>query len=321
MEFIQIIDWILPASDLILANFWSPIVGAAAGWIEGGAADEITKDNNKTGKQIAGYKNRARLSGNLAEAAKGGLARWVQSLNNQRHLKAGGESLEAAAINIMRQRDAGTRGDLSRSLASEEQRGAASAQQAAAGVRGSVVDTINLTTSLRQSMAEQAVDDSRAQGDRDYRMRQNQVRGQMINGLDHSVILDSLNYMEATYRTEAVIGTWGNILRGAAAADGAGAAVQNDKGKGSGASDYTNGETYGTITTNQQRETADFRFRFGETGTDAQARMADDNPYSLSGGSNAPVRFGDRTDGTYFDSSSGYSGSSDYTNEVNYSLF
>lgn len=152
------------------------------------------EDNNKLSIANADTKNRVRAAGNLAEAAQGNLARFTQSVNNNRALKAGGEAEEALTVNAIRHNDAAMRGDFSDDIRSAEQLGHAAASAAASGVSGSVVDMVNTSTALRDSIVKQGVADDAASESYDVSRRAGNIMSQVVGGLDSSVILDSLDY-------------------------------------------------------------------------------------------------------------------------------
>lgn len=151
------------------------------------------RTNAASSSRIAGIQNDITGFGNAQAHAEGGLARWTQSLNNQRIMAAGGAGLGAMVTNFARQRDAMVRGSFSDGIAAAEQVGMARAAQASSGVQGSVVDTINGTMALRRAMAEQVRADTQDMQDRDFRVAYSNTHEQMTNSIDSSVLLDNVN--------------------------------------------------------------------------------------------------------------------------------
>lgn len=95
-------------------------------------------------------------SNNEKEAATTSLARFNQSLANQRKLQAGGANYNAATINLAAKADANTTGNFQQKIADAEALGTAVVSAAAAGVGGSSVDTYQRTMQLRQSINEES---------------------------------------------------------------------------------------------------------------------------------------------------------------------
>lgn len=250
--------------------WWLFAAKAGLDFINAGGQDAITESNNRFRKDLAVVKNKERLSKNAASAAMGGLARWTQSLNNQRVLRAGGSALTANEVNFRRQRDAFTRGQFSQSVQYAEQAGASAAAVGVAGTRGAVVDTINATTSLRRSMVEQATKDQQKQGSYDVGQRAGNIASQMIGGLDNSILLDNLDYNTDVGMQEAATARQQSLVKSAFQAAemfaGSGMAAAAPKAN-VGALNAGQVDTYGSLFTAGQRaanETANFRFKFGQ---------------------------------------------------------
>lgn len=196
-------------------NIYGAVVGAALGWIEAGGQRDLTEFQNAAAKRIAGYKNSARLSENLAKAAQGNLARWSQSLANKRYLENAGEALAASQINYRRAKDASVRGGFSNQLQRAEQAGMMAAMAGASGTRGSVVDSITQATALRASMAEESAKQAGEQRDFDARVRMKTIASQMIGGVNSSVILDNLDYATDVYQIKKEVSRTHSAVMGA----------------------------------------------------------------------------------------------------------
>lgn len=154
----------------------------------------VVEANNMLSRANAEAGNKVRQASNELTAAKNSLARWTQSVNNQRLLKQGGEALEASVVNYRRGEDELVRQSFSQSIAEAEQAGMAAASAAAAGVAGSVVDTVNMTTALRDSIVRQEFADARNMAAYDTQRRAGTIMSQVVGGLDNSLILDSLDF-------------------------------------------------------------------------------------------------------------------------------
>lgn len=154
----------------------------------------VADANNRVSAANADAGNRVRGAGNAFEAAKGSLARYIQSIQNNQTLEAGGQALEQNLINARRHEDAMLQGDFEQAIRDAEQTGAQAAAAAFAGVGGEVADTVSAATKLSQQRA--AYEASR---NRDYRLyddarRAAVIQTQTIRSLDSSLILDSLDY-------------------------------------------------------------------------------------------------------------------------------
>lgn len=259
---------------------WVAVGVAAVGAVVAVAGAEgeagVAAANTAGGRKIAEQKNKERGHNNLASAAKGGLARWAQSLQNQRHLTAGGENLLALDTNFNRQRDMILRQGFVKGANYAEAAGAARASQAASGARGSVVDNVNAATALRASMAEQETRDVLDMQSRDIIVKRNAVRSQMIQGLDSSVILDNMNGTPATSQVQ----------------QGPSVGMAAFKGALQVASAYGNNVQTTQAPTESTSSTQSFGFKFGDSGDMNTSRSQDNNPYSLFGATGSNDVFG-----------------------------
>jgi hypothetical protein len=149
---------------------------------------------NRTSEVNARAQNQVTGASNNFAAAQGALSRWTQSLNNQRALKAGGEALEANAVNYWRAVDAAASTDLSTSIRAAEAAGERAAMAAAAGVGGEVVDTINSTVRLRDSISRQQTKDYAGMAQYDTLRRAAGIAQQAVSSMDNSLIFDNLNF-------------------------------------------------------------------------------------------------------------------------------
>jgi hypothetical protein len=202
--------------------WWMAVVGAANGLIQGSAAREQAKLNNRLSKVNADAANKVRGASNVAKAAEGSLARWVQSVNNNRQLDSGGDQAEANIVNYRRQADAGLTQDFATSIRDAEQQGAAAAAQAVSGIAGNVTDTVNTSMALRDSIARQQTEDFRAFANYDTARRAGSIMSQMIGGLDNSLIFDALDYNQDVAHVTPIMSHWANAIQGGAQSMGVG---------------------------------------------------------------------------------------------------
>lgn len=157
------------------------------------AANAQAAANQRVSFANAAAGNKVRTARNAAQAAQNSLARWVQSVNNNRALDAGGQALEANSVNFRRASDAGVREDFLTSLQSAEQAGMSAAMAAAAGIDGQVVDMVNSSVALRDSIVQQQTADYRGMQSYDATRRAASIMQQTVGGLDSSLILDSFD--------------------------------------------------------------------------------------------------------------------------------
>jgi hypothetical protein len=198
------------------------MIGAAfVGLFEGQASRVIANRNNDINSVNVNAQYHVREASNSLEAAKNNLARWVQSVNNNRMLDAGGQQLEAARINYRRERDAVSREDIGSSLQRAEQAGSAAARQAFSGTGGNVADMVNASTSIRNSFVAEALKDRSQQMDFDAVKRAGAIASSMVGGLDNSIILDSFDLNKSYTTVQPVFNTMQNVVRGIGSSMGA----------------------------------------------------------------------------------------------------
>lgn len=177
--------------------WWMSAQAAVQGIASFGAAS-VQKAEAKIASQLskaqAENANLVRTEANKLAAATGALARWTQSVNNNRRLDQGAKEREAALVNYRRQMDAGVHQRLSESIREAEAMGSAAARQAASGVTGSVGDMVSASIALRDSISRQIVKDRQGMADFDQRRRLANIQSQMVGGLDNSLIFDAIDY-------------------------------------------------------------------------------------------------------------------------------
>lgn len=177
--------------------WWGMAFGAAKGALEASANIELAKIDQTLRIAVASADRRSRTAGNIQSAAQGNLARWAQSVNNQRILEAGGKALEVGAINFSRQLDTALNSSLSASVGAAEVAGRAAAASAFAGISGDVVDSVNLSSRLRDRMVRETTQRNFKMAEWDFRQRQAATAQQYVRSLDSSYILDNLDYTQS----------------------------------------------------------------------------------------------------------------------------
>ncbi len=165
--------------------------GMAAIGAMGGAAS--AKADNKISEGNAKAREKVQEGQNTLQAATGNLERWMQSVNNNRRLDAGGEQLEVARRNASREADDVGRESIVTSLQRAEQQGASAAAQAFSGVGGTAADMINASTSIRDDLVKQALGEKAAYGQYDRARRAGAITSAMIGGMDSSLTFDRID--------------------------------------------------------------------------------------------------------------------------------
>jgi hypothetical protein len=224
-----------------MAMAWDAFAGLMQGAIGSRAFRIEAQLNNKLRKLAADSRNTLRMASNEAAAAKGSLARWTQSVNNNRRLKAGGEALEANTVNALRGQDAATSRTFADGVANAEQMGRMAASAAFNGLGGDVVDQVNLSVDLRNGIVGQAFADQQDVAAYDTARRAGSIMSQMIGGLDNSVIMDAIDYNIDVAQEDAVFSTWQNALFGMIKHSGGVSSDPTPKDN-----TYNAGETHGT---------------------------------------------------------------------------
>lgn len=169
------------------------LVSSFLGIYQVGADRAVAQANNRISEANAAAGNKVRVAKNAYEAARLNVARYMQSVNNNRVLDDGGHSLEATMVNFRRHADNEMMGDFSSQVRSAEQAGHAAASQAYAGVDGNVVDMVNGSTALRDSIVRQHTKDIMGMEAYDTTRRAGSIMSQMVGGLDNSLLLDTFD--------------------------------------------------------------------------------------------------------------------------------
>lgn len=163
--------------------------------ISQGTIDKANVNASNTVNEANAYANNLiRAANNKLGAARGSLARYNQSVNNNRTLENAGLQAEAAAVNYRRARDSEIQDDFETQLRFAEQAGAQAAATALSGLTGGVADVVNSTTALRKARLSQRALVARQQGDFDAQQRQSQILQAGWDSLDSSEIIDGIDY-------------------------------------------------------------------------------------------------------------------------------
>lgn len=177
--------------------FWMAAVMAAQALEKGKEARAQAKLDKFQMKQSVKMENKQREIDNLMSKTRGDLARFQQSNNNKYKLKAGGESVEAQRVNMLRLSDASVRGSFESRINAAEISGALAAQAGFAGIGGGSLSMLEATNKMRQGRAQELSD--RQTDDQLYDGQRNidQTVESTILGLDDVQYFDNINYMTA----------------------------------------------------------------------------------------------------------------------------
>jgi hypothetical protein len=217
-------------------------------------AAATARANNRLSRVQASTENDVRTAGNGFAAARGSLSRYMQSLQNNQTLEAGGEALEANLINAARTEDTLAESDFESQIRNAEQLGSQAAAAAFSGVGGEVADSVSVSTRLMQQRAARDALESRDFRIYDTARRAAAIQTQTVRSLDSSLIFDSLDYtMSVARRSAAPSPIWAAIsAAGGSMADNggqgfkeAGAAWRSAQGRFSAANTFGTGAQYG----------------------------------------------------------------------------
>ena len=155
---------------------------------------QLTNISNRVDAANVNAKNTERRGQNALGAAVSSNSRFVQSVNNNRQLKAAGSAIEATYVNSLRQQDDLVAQGFEAAIGAAEQLGMAAASGAAAGAGGSVTDAVNVATALRSARAAQASDDNLDTFKYDTQRRAMSLMSQAVDGLDITNQFTNLDY-------------------------------------------------------------------------------------------------------------------------------
>jgi len=165
------------------------------GSISSGVLAEANANAQYTLNQANAYaSNLIRSSNNTVAAARSSLARYTQSVNNNRTLDNVGKAFTTNNVNYRRQRDAASNASLEDQIALAEQAGRQAAASAFSGLTGGVSDIIRNTTALRASRIQQRKEQATAQMDSDQAARTGALLQAGWDNLDQTDIVTNIDY-------------------------------------------------------------------------------------------------------------------------------
>lgn len=174
--------------------------------------NQYTAIDNMAARATARNSNRVRLGSNVLSAAIGDAQRAEQSRRNAATLEAGGLALEELAVNSARMQDDLLAQGIEASLQHAEALGAQAATAAAYGASGSVVDDVNVATSLRFARAARAAESVRDTAAYDSSRRAALIADQAISGTDVSNVFSRVDYGRDVAVQKQETNPWGAAL-------------------------------------------------------------------------------------------------------------
>lgn len=169
-------------------------IKAIMGISQGVIAEAQANAANMVNEANAYASNLVRKANNELRASRANLARYTQSVNNQRTLDNAGSNAEAALINYRRARDSAVNDDFEQQIAFAEQAGAQAAAAALTGLSGGVADIVAGTSALRKARLQGRVQEAMRQGDWDAQRQQVNIMQAGWDSLDQSEITADLDY-------------------------------------------------------------------------------------------------------------------------------
>lgn len=164
--------------------------------------------------------NLVRASNNKVAAARSSLARYTQSVNNNRVLENTGKAFTTNNVNYRRQRDAATSASLEDQIAQAEQAGRQAASSAFSGLSGGVADVVRHTTALRSARIQQRKEQAMAQADADQSQRTGALLQAGWDNLDSTDIVTNIDYgRDVAQRVEYSGGLFSEIVQGVMESD------------------------------------------------------------------------------------------------------
>lgn len=182
--------------DINLLKFgFDAFMGLGSGWLQ----KQQVKAQNKIRSAEVYASNLMRSANNELASKRDSLARYTQSVGNQRVMEDAGNVVNANVTNYLRGRDDLDNADLESQIAFMEQAGAQAAASAASGLTGGVIDTIAGTMALRESRRAAQTDRVRGQVKVDFAQAQRQNFLAALSRTDNSDIVTNIDYSMDTF--------------------------------------------------------------------------------------------------------------------------
>jgi len=171
--------------------------GGKGGLSPGGIFNFLVATDTAAGNaKLARSRKKMQLQQNKQSAAEAGLARWSQSLGNQKLMNRAGENLATLTENIGRVQDAQTLNKVQRDLATAEQLGAATAAFAAAGMGGSSVEAFKRTLVTTRAIESELQSRSNKSGNYLAQQQRSQVIPDAVDSLNRDIITARIDFTD-----------------------------------------------------------------------------------------------------------------------------
>lgn len=191
--------------------FWMaiPLIMSAIDGVNAGTARRAqTEADNTVNEANTLASNLVRTANNELKGARSSLARYTQSVNNQRTLENSASAAEAAQINYRRSRDSSIVDDVEAQIGFAEQAGAQAAATALSGLSGGVADIVAGTTALRKARIQQRQAEATKGMDYDAAQRNKNILQAGWDSLDHSEIAADIDFSNEVAIQKPVSGSW-----------------------------------------------------------------------------------------------------------------
>lgn len=162
--------------------------------IGGGVIEEANINAaNTVNRANVAASNLMRSANNELRSKQASLARYTQSVNNQRVMTNTANTAAAALTNYHRSRASAAQDSFEKQISFAEQAGAQAAASAFSGLTGGVADIVNGTTALRKARIQQRIETATKQGAYDAGQMQRNIIMAGLDNLDQSSVMDGLD--------------------------------------------------------------------------------------------------------------------------------
>lgn len=163
-------------------------------------------------------KYKVQAAKNERSGAESAVAKWGQSLSNQKKLKAGGENFNILAENFSRTVDARTLDSAMGMLRHGEDLGRLTAAAASAGIGGSSIESYNRTVETGFALQREAEERSARSGDYVAAKQAGRALGDAVDSMDNNLYMadQDYSYLGET-KGPSILGTLATVAVAAAA--------------------------------------------------------------------------------------------------------
>lgn len=179
------------------------------------STDQQISAQKKVDKANAYAANTLRDGQNELAAARNALANYTKSVNNQRAMQVGGDTLNVLTQNFARAMDQSLKGSMQQQLRASEEVGATAAAAAWAGVGGSSVRMVQQTQRLKHQWMQDEVAKARDYQNYDFKQQRSQVGTSMAQSLDYTLSMAGMDYGTTQVPFRATPNMFGAAFAGA----------------------------------------------------------------------------------------------------------